>query len=217
MAWTRRAELAMVSAIATLRSLVPDRPLTYEESLRTAERQAGRLLELAGITEPPVPEGVVSALPRVMVQRLTPIPVSGSTHWAKSQWLIVINGAEGTNRQRFSLMHEFKHVLDNPFVNVLYPATPGMSSHARAEQVCDYFSACALMPKIWLRRAWATDRVQELPALAHRFGVSQTAMRVRLIQLGLMDQPPRCRGPQWTKMASRRRYQQSARSARVNG
>lgn len=195
----------MASVIATLRSLVPNRALTYEESLRVAERQAERLLQLAEVTEPPVPEGVIANLPRVQVQRLTPIPVSGSTHWAKSQWLIVVNGAEPAVRQRFSECHELKHVLDNPFIDFLYPATPGMTTHARVEQVCDYFAACLLMPKIWVRRAWATDRIQELDKLARRFGVSQAAMRVRLLQLGLVDAGPRCRGPQWTKTPKRRR------------
>lgn len=116
-----------------------------------------------------------------------------------------INGAEPAVRQRFSQAHEFKHVLDNPFVHILYPATPGMSLHVRAEQICDYFAACVLMPKIWVRRAWATDRIQDLFKLARGFGVSQTAMRVRLLQLGLMESGPRCRGPQWTKVTKRRR------------
>lgn len=200
----------MTSVIASLRLLVPNRPLTYEESLRVAERQAERLLALADVTAPPVPEGVVSALPRVQVRRLSPIPVSGSTHWAKSQWLIVLNGAEPAVRARFSLMHEFKHALDNPFVRILYPATAGMTSHARIEQVCDYFAACVLMPKVWVRRAWATDRVQELDKLARRFGVSQAAMRVRLLQLGLMEAPARCRGPEWTKTGRPKSYQRLA-------
>jgi predicted transcriptional regulator len=197
-------ETEMASVIAELRSLVPNRALTFEESLRIAERQAERLLKLAGVTEPPVPEGVVASLPKLQVQRLTPIPVSGSTHWTRSHWLIVLNAAESSGRQRFSLLHEFKHALDNPFIKTLYPATTGMTAHARAEQVCDYFSACALMPKVWVRRAWAMERQQDLAVLARRFGVSQAAMRVRLIQLGLMIAPVRCRGPEWTFIKPRR-------------
>ncbi len=61
------------------------------------------------------------------------------------------------------------------------------------------------MPKVWVRRAWATERLQDLAKLARRFGVSQTAMRIRLLQLGLMEAPVRCRGPQWTKVTKRRR------------
>jgi predicted transcriptional regulator len=203
----------MPSVIASVRSLVPNRSLTFEESLRIAERQAELLLKLAGVTEPPVPEGVVTVLPRIQVTRLSPIPVSGSTHWTRGHWLIVLNGAEAAMRQRFSLLHEFKHVLDNPFIQRLYPATVGMSSHARGEQVCDYFAACVLMPKIWVRRAWATDRIQQLDQLAHRFGVSQAAMRVRLLQLGLMEAPARCRGPQWTFRRGRGIYQRQLPTA----
>ena len=49
------------------------------------------------------------------------------------------------------------------------------------------------MPRIWVKRAW-TSGVQQLPALARRFGVSQSAMQVRLLQIGLLDPPARCLG-----------------------
>jgi predicted transcriptional regulator len=193
-----RTEATMPSVIATVRDLVPNRPLTYEESLRVAERQAGRLLELASITEPRVPEGVVATLPRMQVERLTPIPVSGSTHWAKGRWVIVLNAGEPQGRQRYSLMHEFKHVLDHNVVRVLYPATAGMTSHARIEQVCDYFAACLLMPRMWVKRSWGSG-MQDIATLARHYAVSQSAMRVRLLQTGVMEASPRCLGEGWTK------------------
>jgi Zn-dependent peptidase ImmA (M78 family) len=169
------------------------RPLNRGEAMRVAELQAIKLLEAIGITEPPIPEEVIAKFPRVQVDRLSPIPVSGSAHWAKGRWVIVLNGAEPLVRQRFSLAHEFKHVLDAPFDTFLYPETVGATSHERAEQVADYFAANLLMPKIWMRRAW-TSGLQRLPALARRFGVSQTAMQVRLLQMGLLDPPARCFG-----------------------
>jgi hypothetical protein len=183
----------MATLLAELRSVVPQRPLNRGESMRVAELQAVKLLEAVGIDEPPIPENVIATLPRIEVDRLSPIPVSGSAHWAKGRWVIVLNGAEPLVRQRFSLAHEFKHVLDSPYDRFLYPATGGMTSHERAEQVADYFAACLLMPKIWMRRAW-TSGIQRLPMLARRFGVSQTAMNVRLLQMGLLDPPARCLG-----------------------
>ncbi|MGH2554569.1 MAG: ImmA/IrrE family metallo-endopeptidase [Actinomycetota bacterium] len=140
-----------------------------------------------------MPENVIASFPRIQVDRLSPIPVSGSAHWAKGRWVIVLNGAEPLVRQRFSLAHEFKHVLDAPFDKFLYPAAWGMTSHERAEQVADYFAACLLMNKVWMRRAW-TSGIQRLPALARRFGVSQSAMSIRLLQMGLVDPPARCFG-----------------------
>jgi Zn-dependent peptidase ImmA (M78 family) len=194
----------MISVIAQLRDLVPIRPLTPSEGMRIAELQATRLLKLLDLTQAPVSERAIADLPRLQVARSTkPIPISGSAQWVKGIWHIILNGTESAVRQRFSLAHELKHVLDNPFVHVLYPATPGMKTHDRAEQICDYFAACLLMPKVWVRRAWATERIQDLPRLARRFQVSQSAMRVRLLQLGLIEPSPRYRGPDWPQLKKR--------------
>jgi hypothetical protein len=187
----------MTSVVSELRALVPVRPLTQSEAMRVAELQATRLLKIAQVAEPPMPEGVIAALPRVEVERSSPIPVSGSAQWAKGLWHIVLNGAEPSVRQRFSLAHEFKHVLDAPFMSFLYPDLAGMNSEDRRERVADYFAGTLLMPKLWVNRAW-TSGIQRLPSLAQRFGVSQSAMRVRLMQIGLVGPLPRCRS-EWTQ------------------
>jgi hypothetical protein len=95
--------------IASLRDLVPLRPLTCGEHLRIAELQASRFLKLVGVNEAPVPERAISELPRVHVEHMSPFPVSGATHWSSGQWLVALNGAEPRVRQRFSLAHELKH------------------------------------------------------------------------------------------------------------
>ena len=177
--------------IATLRDFVPLRPLTREEAMRIAELQALRFLELSGVTCGPVPEHIIADLPRLQVERMSPLPVSGATHWASQRWLIVLNGAEPATRQRFSLAHEFKHILDHRFMDVLYRNVPEPMRHDAIEQVCDYFAGCLLMPRPWLKKAWG-NRVQTLDALAARFETSQAAMSVRLQQVGLAKQAPRC-------------------------
>ena len=181
----------MAGVVRSLRDLVPIRPLTSIEAMRVAELQATRLLELAGVTQPPVSEQIIAGLPRIQVERMTPAPVSGATQWSQGRWLIVLNGSEPVVRQRFSLAHEFKHVLDNPFISVLYPDQALLSRRERAEQICDYFAACLLMPRPWVKRAWVKGR-QEVPALAGRFHVSRLAMQVRLTQIGLVEPAPRC-------------------------
>ncbi len=180
------------NTLTTLRDMMPIRPLSHIESLRVAELQAMKLLALSGVEDAPVPDTIITDLPRIQVERIIPSPVSGAAQWSKGRWLILLNGAEPKVRQRFSLIHEFKHVLDNPFVNVLYPSAGAMSEHARAEQVCDYFSGCVLMPRPCLKKAW-TSGTQDPVRLAQQFDVSRAAMRVRLLQIGLADQPGRCR------------------------
>ena len=182
----------MPSVIAELRGLTPHRSLTLVESLRVAELQANRLLEAAGIREPAVPDSVVTDLPRVAVERVGRIPVSGSVHWAKGLWVIALNRHEPAARQRFSLAHELKHVLDAPFGEALYPEWRGLSAHDRAEQVANHFAACLLMPKAWVRRYYFNHGVMSLPRIAARFAVSQPAMRYRLESLGMVRSIVRC-------------------------
>jgi Zn-dependent peptidase ImmA (M78 family) len=191
----------MATLLAELRSVVPMRPLNRGEAMRVAELQAAKLLDAFELESPPLPEEAIASLPRIQVDRMSPIPVSGSAHWAKGRWVVVLNGAEPLVRQRFSLAHEVKHILDAPFDRFLYPDAGGVTGHDRAEQVADYFAACLLMPKVWIRRAW-TSGVQKVPSLSRRFGVSQTAMQVRLLQLGLIEPPARCFGRQNTGAAA---------------
>lgn len=181
----------MTSIITALRDIMPIRPLTFAEALRTAELQATKLLQLSSLSAPPFPDAIISELPRVQVERIIPAPASGASQWSRGRWVILLNGSETPGRQRFSLIHEFKHVLDNPFIDVLYPATGSMSRADRAEQVCDYFAGCVLMPRMWLKRSWTTG-TQEPRALARQFDVSKQAVQVRLLQIGLTEPGARC-------------------------
>jgi len=176
--------------VASLRDFVPIRPLSREEALSIAERQANRVLELAAITQAPVPDRVITDLPRIHVERVSPFPFSGATRWVGGRWSILLNGAEPETRQRFSLAHEFKHAVDHPFVHILYAAEPDEDRHAWIERVCDYFAGCLLMPRDLLRPAWL--RSQNLAELARRFQVSQAAIGTRLRQIGLAPPGSRC-------------------------
>jgi Zn-dependent peptidase ImmA (M78 family) len=92
------------------------------------------------------------------------------------------------------MVHEFKHVLDDPFIEWLYPTRSGFGPEDRAERICDYFAACVLMPKMWVKRDWAGGGIQDIARLARRYGVSQVAMAVRLSELRLLPPTPRCAG-----------------------
>jgi predicted transcriptional regulator len=185
----------MNSVIKQLRDLVPLRPLSTPDALRVADLQASRMLALLGVDGGPVPSSVIADLPRVQVELMTPAPVSGATQWSRGRWLVVLNGAEPETRRRYTLAHEAKHILDSPFIGFLYPGTKDQSTRDRAEQVCDYFAACLLMPKAWIKSAYFNDGIQDLRTLARRFEVSSTAMQIRLQQLCITDTIPRCLPP----------------------
>ena len=110
--------------LASLRDFVPIRPLSRTEAYRIAELQATRFLRLVGTTGAPVNERIISELPKVQVQRFSPLPVSGATQWSNGRWMILLNGNESRTRQRFSLAHEFKHIVDHRFIDILYNGIP---------------------------------------------------------------------------------------------
>jgi IrrE N-terminal-like domain len=189
--------------LTTLRDVVPLRPLSPNEAYRIAELQVDRLLKLADLTKPPVPvERLVAEVPKVHVRYTRPFPISGCTEWIGSAWSITISAAEPKTRQRFTLAHEFKHVLDNRFIDILYPDYFGMTSHERAEAVCNYFAGCLLVPKVWLKQAWVSG-IQSPIALAKLFNVSTVAIEVRLSQTGLNREFDRADWPRTTSRTGR--------------
>lgn len=179
------------SVLACLRTLVPRRPLSAGEALRLAELQANHLLRHFQIETASVPEEIISELPRVRVIREDGLPVSAAAHWNGRHWIITVNADEPACRQRFSIMHEFKHVLDYTTKQFLYHDRPSQTAAEQAERVADYFAACTLMSKRHVKHLWCSGH-QDLPALAATLQVSVPALRYRLNQLGLTEPRTRC-------------------------
>jgi predicted transcriptional regulator len=174
------------SVIGELRELVPPRALAPAESRQIIERQATRLLKLMDVAGPPVPVGeLLERLPWIEVKRFPALPTSGRAQWTGGKWVILVDGDEPKVRQRFSMAHELGHVIYHP-IEATLPATKTVTAEARLEQTCEYFAACVLMPRVWLKRAYYNDNIQDLPSLARFFGVSWDAMRIRLEQLGMV-------------------------------
>jgi Zn-dependent peptidase ImmA (M78 family) len=181
------------SALAGLRAVIPTRAMHQGEALRVAELQANRLRQHFDIDCPTLPSDVIFEMPRIAVRVDDELPASGTTHWDGRRWIITLNGSESPLRRRFSLFHEFKHVIDHHARINLYGPDGDRAAGRRAEQAADYFAACALMPKRWVKRLWG-EGTQSIPALADSFEVSTAALRFRLDQLGVREPTPRCGG-----------------------
>jgi Zn-dependent peptidase ImmA (M78 family) len=184
-------------AMGRLRAVVPRRALGLREAEVVAERQANRLRSELRVLGPILSEADLATLPWLTITRREGFPTSGMATKTEYGWIIVLRSDEAIVRQRFSLAHEIKHVLDDGLLanaSDLYPATRGYSADERAERVCDRFAAALLMPKVLLRADWA-DGLQDIVRLARRYHVSRAAMTVRLSQLGLLEATPRCSGP----------------------
>jgi predicted transcriptional regulator len=181
------------STMRKLRSIMPARAVSLTEAYMLAERQATELLRLLDVHQVPVPVARLNELPRVEIQvepRHRMLNKSGFSHrWENGRWLIVVNRNDVPGRRRFTLAHEFKHVLDHSVANVAY-AKFGHGDASRQqrqiEHICDHFAACLLMPRMVVKRAWGSG-IQDIDALAGLFKVSASAMQVRLDYLGLTD------------------------------
>lgn len=186
------------SLLGRLRSLTPARSdLSFDEALRIAELQAAHLADALGGCDR-LTDDEITSLPRIRVV-YEPLAVSGMSHWTGTEWLIVINDGDSLQRQRFTLLHEFKHVIDHGPAARLYRGTALVSAAMQAERAADYFAGCALVPKRDLKAAWGAG-MQRADDLAAHFGVSANAIVVRLSQTKLnatVDrQPPaRCARP----------------------
>lgn len=177
--------------LTQLRLMRPSRVLSLVEARRVAERQASKLLRLRSAFEAPIPDQVIADLPRVRVRTANLGSLSGVSHWDGACWQIAVNERHALVRQRFTMAHEFAHVLDAPFDRYVRPE--------HAEEVADYFAASFLMPKRLIKRMWGQG-VQDIRTLVSYFNVSVAAMRWRLDELRLddaTDVPPlrgRCSG-----------------------
>lgn len=184
--------------LALLRGLVPHRRVNQQEALQVAELQAARLRQHLGIDDARFPTEALD-LPRIHVEYDADLPSSGMTFWNGSTWVIVLNSTEAPTRQRFSLVHEFKHIVDHTTKHRLYG--PDARRHdPAAERAADYFAACVLMPKLYVKRHWGQGP-RTLTSMAKTFGVSPAAMKYRLDQLGLLGEAQRCR---WSRHAYQR-------------
>ncbi|RIR97810.1 ImmA/IrrE family metallo-endopeptidase [Mycobacteroides abscessus] len=175
--------------LTVLRRLAPQRRMAYWEHLQIAERQAYRLHHELGQSKPGVNLLWMLSMDNidvVMEPSWRMEGIAGMTTWKDDHWHVAINKGDMHARRRFTLMHEFKHILDAQTESVTYQ---GITPVLR-ERIADHFSACYLMPKLWLRQAW-TSGLRDPEALAGLFKVSLAAMRARLTSLQYLDNDKR--------------------------
>src|ERR1700690_2898776 len=111
------------SAIEQVRDLMPRRALSLTEAYSVAETQAYTLLELLDIRAPHVTYDQLLSLPNIVVK---PEPnyrmshFSGVSRFSRGRWLILVDKNDVHGRRRFTLAHEFKHVIDHSLDKLAY-------------------------------------------------------------------------------------------------
>lgn len=174
--------------------LLLKRPLTRNEARRVAERQSRTLIKLLGGRGPSVDIERISELDAIIFDFLPPgelSALSGATDWINGRWVISLNETDDLWEARFTVAHEFKHILDDPLRELLYPASQpnGRAERDDAEAVADYFAGCVLVAEHWLRQAWARG-VRDISQLAHLFNVTEQLIETRLLETGLITPWP---------------------------
>jgi len=168
-----------------VRQVVPCRRLEPGEDLALAEIQARRLLELLGVSQPPVSLAEITSRLGIHVtaDHAMRVVVPQEPEWAADGWHITVARVDARSA-RSVVAHQLKHILDDQYGAVLYPPTDTLTTVDRRELAADRFSRSLLMPREWLIEAWRhSHRSQEL---AKRFGAPEAMVRRRLVGLGLV-------------------------------
>ena len=180
------------STLQSLRKLIPDRSsVSFREALLVAEIQASRFLICQCLDTVPVPDGTILSQPRIRVELTPTLPSFGLSFWNGKSWVIQLSTRQSHARRRFTLFHEYKHIVDHGAADRLYRGDARHTPGVQAELAADFFAGCALVPRRLLKRAWGRG-LQDPKLLAAHFDVSVQAIEVRLDQTGLRDVRPRC-------------------------
>jgi Zn-dependent peptidase ImmA (M78 family) len=168
------------TTLSGLRRLLPQRAISYPEALAVAEKQANRLA--ARHRDGSVQEADLLSLTAISIETdtaTTDDEHSGSSHYDRGRWVIQLDATEPRTRQRFTLAHEIKHIIDATNAEAYARLTDRQIEH-----VCDHFAACLLMSKPAVYRLWGRG-IRTPEALAAGLRVSLAAITIRLNTMGL--------------------------------
>jgi Zn-dependent peptidase ImmA (M78 family) len=180
------------STLTKLRELTPKDIWDNKAHHANSERQAKLLRKLLGIKAAKFPNEAINQLQMIDVRIDYDLPYSASAYWEDRKWIITLNGRESYLRQRFSLAHEIKHILDHKNKYYLYLDHVGITHNRSAERQADYFAACLLMPRDHVMRLYKMG-VTSPTELAPFFEVSPKAMHIRMRTLKLTTRWQRCK------------------------
>ncbi len=147
--------------LSGLRRLLPKRPVTFAEALVVAECQANRLASASGQLTGSVEAHDLLKLTPITLEATAPADMehhSGGSSYQHGRWVIRLNTGESSTRQRFTLAHELKHIID-----AANPKAYTRLTDRQIERVCDHFAACLLMSKLTVYRLWGDDCAHRKP------------------------------------------------------
>ena len=162
------------------------------------EKSADALLKHSGVLQIPVPVEEIASFLKIKIGRGPSKDFSGLLLRKDGAALIGINDDEHPHRQRFTIAHElghfFLHQGKEAFVD--YRQSTKKTPRTLKEREADLFAASLLMPRQALNKDFAKiaqdslfdeDQIHSaISYLADKYDVSQEAMRIRLMTLGML-------------------------------
>ena len=97
--------------------------------------------------------------------------------------IIIVNPVDSPVRRNFTVAHELGHAFLHG-TGVHARQSKPLTKYRQEETQANRFAAALLMPEDQVRDAFHNNNLEQLALL---FGVSQTAMRIRLERLGLVN------------------------------
>ncbi|MBU6214753.1 ImmA/IrrE family metallo-endopeptidase [Patescibacteria group bacterium] len=163
------------------------------------ERKADEILDASGLRTIPVPIEEIAEHFKMHIGRAPSNDFSGMLIRKDGAALIGVNSTEHPRRQRFTIAHEIGHFFLHPTKNVLvdYRKSSKGTHRTLKEKEADIFAASLLMPARELTRDFIkvaggilTDEEQRksvVSLLATKYEVSEEAMNIRLLGLGMPE------------------------------
>ncbi len=155
--------------------------MLIDNDVSRVKELAEKVLRDSSCSKPPVNVNLVGLFDPGKPVIVHAVPLNG--HRGKlldqgDEWQILVNRNDPPVSQRFTILHEGFHVLRQAGGVAL------QSTGNDLELLADFFAACVLMPEEWVCARW--PKVKELWQMASIFKVSQAAMKIRLMELGLV-------------------------------
>jgi len=166
---------------------VKPEPRILGKPFRLAERLACKYLKKAKVCKPPVPVKLASLVDPEYEVEIRSVPLKsyhGAIWHLKDKWVIQLKSGDSSMINRLTLFHEAFHILAHCGSNTPVFKKRGGTRGSFNEALADYFAACILMPRDWVKEKWAEGK--DVGKMAKIFNVSRVLMWLRLRQLGLV-------------------------------
>lgn len=154
--------------------------------LKTIEMLAQKYLKEGEVNDPPVPSELISLADgeNPIEVRLVPLKACHGAIWRlNDEWVIQLNKNDETSTRRFALFHEAFHIMAHCKSAPVFKKRESKVGTFN-ELLADFFAACVLMPKEWVRAKWTEGH--GVDEMARMFDVPKSAMSLRLKRLGLV-------------------------------